>query len=228
MPPRFLRECPYPHSVRSVRIAHPDDSAELQAKLVGETTRANAEERARDQAEADRDCWPRNGALHGLGTDRTEAETHSKLCALTTKHEGMFRVLKIIITSIAFIWIAGIVIAEPMKKCSGNIRENCLVDGDTIWINGKKFRMAGYDTPEPLTQICGGEKEVALANKATARALELINTKKWTVKYSGNIDKTGSRELITIRIENRDLGDILIEEHLARKWPDGEEFWCSE
>jgi len=40
-----------------VRIAHPDDSAELQAKLVGETTRANAAERARDQAEADRDCW---------------------------------------------------------------------------------------------------------------------------------------------------------------------------
>ena len=47
----------YPHTVRSVRIAHPDDSAELRVNLAGETARANAAERARDQAEADRDRW---------------------------------------------------------------------------------------------------------------------------------------------------------------------------
>ena len=47
----------YPHIVRSVQIAHPDDSAELRANLAGETARANAAERARDQAEKDRDRW---------------------------------------------------------------------------------------------------------------------------------------------------------------------------
>jgi endonuclease YncB( thermonuclease family) len=102
----------------------------------------------------------------------------------------------------------------------------CLVDGDTIWIEGHKLRMAGYDTPEPATNICGGEEEVALANKATARALELLNSNRWTVEYSGNLDNTGTRELVSILIDGRDLGDILIEEHLARKWPDGDEFWC--
>src|SRR5690606_23968239 len=30
--------------------------------------------------------------------------------------------------------------------------EYCLVDGDTIWIDGEKLRMEGYDTPEPQTQ----------------------------------------------------------------------------
>jgi len=49
----------YPHSVRSVRNAHPDDSTELRANLAGETARADAAERARDQAEADRDRWQR-------------------------------------------------------------------------------------------------------------------------------------------------------------------------
>lgn len=87
--------------------------------------------------------------------------------------------------------------------------------------------MEGYDTPEPTTKICGGDAEIALANKATARALELLNTHPWTVDYSGNIDNTRTRELVTIRIDGRDLGDILIEEHLARKWPDGDEFWCN-
>lgn len=134
--------------------------------------------------------------------------------------------LKLFIVSVAVTCIAGSGTAEPMKKCSGQERNTCLVDGDTIWLDGKKLRMAGYDTPEPQSQRCGGEKEVALARQATARVLELLNTKPWTVEYSGDVDNTGSRELITIHIEGRDLGDILIEERLARKWPDGDEFWC--
>jgi len=49
----------WPHSVRKVQTAHPDDSAELRARLAGETARADAAERSRDQAEADRDRWQR-------------------------------------------------------------------------------------------------------------------------------------------------------------------------
>lgn len=41
----------------SVRIAHPDESPELREKLASETARADAAERARDQAESDRDRW---------------------------------------------------------------------------------------------------------------------------------------------------------------------------
>jgi excisionase family DNA binding protein len=49
----------YPHSVRTVRNAHPDESAELREKLAAETARATAAERARDQAETARDHWQR-------------------------------------------------------------------------------------------------------------------------------------------------------------------------
>lgn len=41
------------------QTAHPDDSADLRAQLAGETARADAAERAREQAEADRDKWQR-------------------------------------------------------------------------------------------------------------------------------------------------------------------------
>lgn len=49
----------YPHIVRAVRTAHPEDAEEIRAKLAAETARADAAERARDQAEADRDRWQR-------------------------------------------------------------------------------------------------------------------------------------------------------------------------
>ena len=116
--------------------------------------------------------------------------------------------------------------AQQLEMCHGKTRVTCLVDGDTIWIDGSKLRMEGYDTPEPTTDICGGDAEVALAHKASERTLELLNANPWTIEYSNKIDNTGTRELVTIRINGRDIGDILIEEHLARSWPDGEEFWC--
>ena len=45
------------HTERQQRTAHPSESLELREKLTGETARADAAERARDQAETDRDRW---------------------------------------------------------------------------------------------------------------------------------------------------------------------------
>lgn len=45
------------HSVRQQQTAHPEGSTELREKLASETARADAAERARDQAEVDRDKW---------------------------------------------------------------------------------------------------------------------------------------------------------------------------
>jgi micrococcal nuclease len=107
----------------------------------------------------------------------------------------------------------------------GRVRHTCIVDGDTIWLEGVNLRLQGYDTPEPYDQICGGAAEVALARRASARLLELLNENAFTVETFG-IDSTGRRTLATIRIGGKDVGDILIAEGLARTWPDGDEFWC--
>jgi endonuclease YncB( thermonuclease family) len=103
--------------------------------------------------------------------------------------------------------------------------KTCVVDGDTLWIRGTDYRLKDYDTPEPQTDICGGPAEVALAHRASARFLQLLNSNIWTIETFGR-DSTGRRTLATIRIGGQDVGDILISEHLARKWPDGDEFWC--
>ena len=110
------------------------------------------------------------------------------------------------------------------SMCGAN-RYTCVVDGDTIWLNGQNLRLQSYDTPEPYDGICGGAPEVALAKRASARLLGLLNGNAFTVETFG-VDGTGNRTLATIRIAGRDVGDILIEERLARRWPDGEEWWC--
>jgi Micrococcal nuclease (thermonuclease) homologs len=113
--------------------------------------------------------------------------------------------------------------AQQFEMC-GSHRHTCVVDGDTIWLDGQNLRLQSYDTPEPYTDICGGQAEVALARRASARLLELLNSNAFTVE-TGRKDRYG-RVLATIRIDGRDVGDILISEGLARRWPDGHEFWC--
>ena len=106
----------------------------------------------------------------------------------------------------------------------GRDRVNCVVDGDTIWLQGVNLRLESYDTPEPYNDICGGQHEVELAHRASARLLQLLNGNAFTVE-ANDTDRYG-RTLATIRIGGTDVGDILIAEGLARSWPNGREFWC--
>lgn len=53
----------------------------------------------------------------------------------------------------------------------------------------------------------------------------LLDNYDWTVEIF-DIDRTGRRLEATIRIDSIDVGDFLIAEGLARRWPDGDEWWC--
>jgi endonuclease YncB( thermonuclease family) len=105
-------------------------------------------------------------------------------------------------------------------------QKTCLVDGDTLWLSGENIRLRDFDTPEPQSSICGGDAEIALAKRASARLLELLNGNEWTIERFGLDSTSSKRRLATIKINGRDVGDVLIEERLARRWPDGQEWWC--
>lgn len=130
------------------------------------------------------------------------------------------------------LWLGSGVVAEAAQyqKCRpgqpNTADKHCLVDGYTYWIEGRKYRLKGIDTPEPQTHLCGGAREKALAQRASARALELLNTGTWQIRTHG-LDNTDTRVLVSILVDGRDLGEILVSEGLARTWPDGEEFWCA-
>ena len=114
--------------------------------------------------------------------------------------------------------------ASAIEKCGSGQRYTCVVDGDTIWLSGEKIRMMGYDTPEPQNNICGGSREVQLANQASNRLMQLLEQGDVTIERHGK-DRY-DRTLAIVRVGNIDVGDILVAEGLARYWPDGPEFWC--
>jgi endonuclease YncB( thermonuclease family) len=139
--------------------------------------------------------------------------------------------------TLASILVATVLLSSPafadaphMRMCNGSKNtptKTCLVDGDTLWLNGENIRLKDFDTPEPVSKICGGAREVALAHRASARMLEILNGNAWTIKRFGHErGGRGKRTLATIYVNGRDVGDILISERLARKWPNGDEWWC--
>lgn len=106
-------------------------------------------------------------------------------------------------------------------------QKRCVVDGDTLWVGGleKSVRLESFDTPETKTNLCGGQAEAALGRKAADRLVQLLNENDATLTLNGT-DRYG-RNLGTLWINGRDVGEILIIEGLARRWPDGREFWCN-
>jgi endonuclease YncB( thermonuclease family) len=141
--------------------------------------------------------------------------------------------MKTAVLAIAFSLLANPVAAgePPLRMCApgqqNTSHKTCIVDGYTLWLNGENIRLRDFDTPEPQTQICGGNREVALAHKASVRLMQILNTSIWTIQRFGHErGGKGKRTLATIYVNGRDLGDTLIRERLARRWPDGDEWWC--
>ncbi len=59
------------------------------------------------------------------------------------------------------------------EKCANGYRISCVIDGDSLWIDGTKVRVADIDAPEIGEPKCASE--LALGNRATERLIELVN-----------------------------------------------------
>jgi endonuclease YncB( thermonuclease family) len=111
------------------------------------------------------------------------------------------------------------------KLCGHGTRINCVVDGDTIWYQGTKIRLADIDTPEVSEPKCASEK--ALGDRATLRLLELINAGPFTIVRGGNRDHDQyGRLLRVIQRDGRPITNVLVAEGLARRWDGRRHSWC--
>lgn len=117
--------------------------------------------------------------------------------------------------------LAATVPAPAMELCSGPNRVTCVVDGDTVWIEGEKIRLEGIDAPEPRGRCY---EELIAAAKATERLRILLTENQFTIKRSGQ-DRYG-RTLARIMIGDRSAGEIMMSEGLVRKWRGQRETWC--
>lgn len=111
------------------------------------------------------------------------------------------------------------------NRCAGSVRINCVVDGDTLWSNGVKIRVADIDAPEIGTPQCAAEK--ALGDRATIRLMELVNAGPFDMQsWPGRDEDKYGRKLRVLIRDGRSLGDILVSEGLARTWTGRRQPWC--
>lgn len=112
-------------------------------------------------------------------------------------------------------------VARAMPICRSSVRHTCVVDGDTIWLDGEKIRLSTFNTAE-MDGAC--RYEVTLARTAQNRLSQLLSENSFTVTRQGH-DRYG-RTLAVVAIKGQDVGDILINERLAHRWHGRREQWC--
>jgi endonuclease YncB( thermonuclease family) len=109
--------------------------------------------------------------------------------------------------------------------CGRARRIDCVVDGDTFWMDGTKIRIADIDTPETHPPRCAAEARAGRA--ATLRMQTLLNAGPFTlVPIRRDADRYG-RKLRRVERDGQSLGAVLVDEGLARDYGGGKRAgWC--
>lgn len=126
--------------------------------------------------------------------------------------------------------ILSIIAVNIMQACGAqtdNAREMRIVDGDTFWADGVKYRLDGIDTPEihkdPRSGYrCAAELEWGLVAKDRAREL-LTEQISITVTGEDYFGRTLARVTLP---DGRDYGAVMMAENLAEEYPVAPTFWC--
>lgn len=119
-------------------------------------------------------------------------------------------------------WIANI---SRFNNCVGPVRRTCVVDGDTIWLEGEKIRIADIDTPEISEPRCQSEYDRGIRSRD--RLAELLNEGEFDVLPIGDRDQDQYGRKLRVLVRNgQSLGKQLVSEGLARTWTGAREPWC--
>jgi endonuclease YncB( thermonuclease family) len=118
--------------------------------------------------------------------------------------------------------VRGYLVSFPI--CAGSSRETCVVDGDTFWLEGTKYRVADIDTPEVGDPACAAEAK--LGREATERLALLLNAGPFHLDPADRDEDVYGRKLRIVTRGGESLGMRLVDEGLAHAWDGGKHGWC--
>ncbi|WP_370180257.1 thermonuclease family protein [Alteriqipengyuania sp.] len=117
-------------------------------------------------------------------------------------------------------------VTANFARCIGARRITCVVDGDTIWLEGTKIRIADIDAPEISRPAC--EAERIAGERATARLTRWLNEGAFEVLPNPDgrdADRYG-RKLRVLSRDGSSAVDALVAEGVAGKWGGARVRWC--
>lgn len=118
------------------------------------------------------------------------------------------------------------VVQARFAMCIGGERHTCVVDGDTIWLNDEKIRIADIDAPEVYSPDCAAER--ALGIRATERLTQWLNAGAFEVHPNPDgrdTDRYG-RKLRVLARSGESAVKALEVEGLATRWGGRGREWC--
>jgi endonuclease YncB( thermonuclease family) len=121
-------------------------------------------------------------------------------------------------------WQAGDTESASFALCGSGARVDCVVDGDTFWYRGEKYRVADINTPEVSSPGCAAE--AALGAQATQRLHALLNEGPFTLEPLDRERDAYDRLLRTVTRDGESLGAVLVREGLAEEWRGVRGSWC--
>jgi endonuclease YncB( thermonuclease family) len=101
---------------------------------------------------------------------------------------------------------------------------NCVVDGDTFYLNGEKVRIAGIDAPETHPPRC--DYEARLGDQACVGLHALLNSGAVTMTGIGRDRDVYGRLLRNVAVDGEDVGEAMISAGVAREYGSGRRSWC--
>lgn len=108
--------------------------------------------------------------------------------------------------------------------CHSGGGRDCVVDGDTFWFAGEKYRIADIDTPETHPARCA--EEAALGEAATGRLRDWLNAGSFSLENTGRDTDRYGRKLRIVTRDGASVGSALVAEGLARPWEGSRRPWC--
>ena len=118
------------------------------------------------------------------------------------------------------------VVQARFGPCIGGQRHTCVVDGDTIWLNDEKIRIADIDAPEISRPRC--EAERIAGERATARLMQWLNEGAFEVlpNPDGRDTDRYGRKLRVLSRDGSSAVDALVAEGVAGRWGGARVRWC--
>jgi len=116
-------------------------------------------------------------------------------------------------------------IDRHMPLCVTSGASTCVIDGDTIKIEGTSIRIADIDTPEVFSPSCPAEAR--LGDRASMRMAELLNRGGFVLRSHGTRDEDRyGRKLRVVERDGQSVGMMLVAEGLAHEWGGPDRGWC--
>jgi endonuclease YncB( thermonuclease family) len=112
--------------------------------------------------------------------------------------------------------------ASRFRQCYTGVGDNCVLDGDTIYVQREKVEIAGVDAPEIRGGACGDERE--RGTDAAVRLADLLDGGEVTVGDPFR-DQYG-RLVSSVAVNGKDVAKSLIAARVVRQYNGEKHDWC--